>query len=120
MALTQLAIVNAAPKDKPYKLADGDGLHLLIQPNGSKLWRLRYRFNGQENMMSLGAFPSTSLANARTNVSESRSLLASGMNPSVKRKLDKIAAAIAPGTHSAMSQPSIWLIWKPTAPPQQP
>jgi integrase len=95
MPLTQFAIVNAAPKDKPYKLADGGGLHLLVQPNGSKLWRLRYRFNGQENMLALGTFPSTSLANARTKREEARSLLASGMNPSVKRKLDKIAAATA-------------------------
>ena len=95
MPLTQFAIVNAAPKDKPYKLADGGGLHLLIQPNGSKLWRLRYRFSGQENMLAFGTFPSTSLANARTKREEARSLLASGMNPSVKRKLDKIAAATA-------------------------
>jgi integrase len=95
MPLTQFAIVNAAPKDKPYKLADGGGLHLLIQPNGSKLWRLRYRFNSQENMLAFGTFPSTSLANARTKRNEARSLLASGMNPSVKRKLDKIAAATA-------------------------
>jgi integrase len=95
MPLTQFAIVNAAPKDKPYKLADGGGLHLLIRPNGSKLWRLRYRFNGQENMLALGQFPSTSLASARTKREEARSLLASGMNPSVKRKLDKIASATA-------------------------
>jgi integrase len=95
MPLTQFAVVNAAPNDKPYKLADGGGLHLLVQPNGSKLWRLRYRFNGQENMLAFGTFPSTSLANARTKRDEARSLLASGMNPSVKRKLDKIAAATA-------------------------
>jgi integrase len=95
MPLTQFAIVNAAPKDKPYKLADGGGLHLLVQPNGSKLWRLRYRFNGQENMLAFGTFPATSLANARAKREEARSLLASGMNPSVKRKLDKIAAATA-------------------------
>jgi integrase len=95
MPLTQFAIVNAAPKDKPYKLADGGGLYLLIQSNGSKLWRLRYRFNGQENMLAFGTFPSTSLASARTKREEARSLLASGMNPSVKRKLDKIAAATA-------------------------
>jgi len=95
MPLTQFAIVNAAPKDKPYKLADGGGLHLLVRPNGSKLWRLRYRFNGQENMLALGQFPSISLAGARAKREEARSLLASGMNPSVKRKLDKIAAATA-------------------------
>jgi hypothetical protein len=95
MPLTRFAIVNAAPRDKPYKLADGGGLHLRVQPNGSKLWRLRYRFNGQENMLAFGTFPSISLANAKTKRDEARGLLASGMNPSVKRKLDKIAAATA-------------------------
>src|SRR3984957_14715861 len=95
MSLTQFAIVRALPKEKPYKLADGGGLHLLVRPNGSKLWRLRYRFNGQENMLALGQFPSISLATARAKREEARSLLASGMNPSVKRKLDKIAAATA-------------------------
>jgi hypothetical protein len=80
------------PKDKQYKLADGGGLHLLVQPNGSKLWRLRYRFNGQENMLAFGMFPSTTIAKARAKRDEARALLASGMNPSVKRKLDKIAS----------------------------
>src|SRR3984957_1924010 len=95
MSLTQFAIVRALPKEKPYKLADGGGLHLLVRPNGSKLWRLRYRFNGQENMLAFGMFPSISLATARAKREEARALLASGMNPSVKRKLDKIAAATA-------------------------
>src|SRR5947209_13693 len=54
MALNALAIRNAAPKERPYKLADGDGLHLLVNPNGSKLWRFRYQFGGKEKMVSLG------------------------------------------------------------------
>ena len=65
MPLTQLAILKAVAKDKPLKLSDGGGLHLLVQPNGSKLWRFRYRFVGRENMVALGAFPTTSLADAR-------------------------------------------------------
>lgn len=95
MPLTHFAITNAAAKDKPYKLTDGDGLHLLVRPNGSKLWRMRYRFNGQENMLSFGSFPIISIVNARAKRDETRALLASGMNPSVKRKLDKIAATTA-------------------------
>jgi hypothetical protein len=95
MPLTQFAVTNAAAKDKPYKLTDGDGLHLLIRPNGSKLWRMRYRFNGQENMLAFGMFPATTIAKARAKRDEARALLASGMNPSVKRKLDKIASVTA-------------------------
>lgn len=95
MPLTQFAITNAKPAEKDYKLADGAGLHLLVRQNGSKLWRFRYEFCGRENMLTFGPFPLTSLASARTKRDEARALLASGMNPSVKRKLDKIAAATA-------------------------
>jgi len=91
----QFAVTSAAAKDKPYKLTDGDGLHLLVRPNGSKLWRMRYRFNGQENTLAFGMFPATTIAKARAKRDEARALLASGMNPSVKRKLDKIASITA-------------------------
>jgi integrase len=93
MSLTQLAIVNAKATDKPLMLSDGFGLHLLVQPNGSKLWRFRYRFGGRANMLTFGAFPTVSLASARSRRDDARKLLASGTDPSVKRKLDKIAAA---------------------------
>jgi hypothetical protein len=52
--LTELAIKSAAARDKPYKLADGGGLVLLINPTGAKWWRLRYHFQGREQMLSLG------------------------------------------------------------------
>ncbi len=93
MSLSHFAILKAAKSAKPYKLSDGDGLHLLVQPNGSKLWRFRYRFAGRENMLTFGAFPETSLADARLKREEARKLIAAGSDPSVKRKLDKIAAA---------------------------
>ena len=93
MSLTQLAIVNARATDKPLMLSDGFGLHLLVQPNGSKLWRFRYRFGGRANMLTFGAFPTVSLATARSKREDARKLLANGTDPSVKRKLDRIAAA---------------------------
>jgi integrase len=93
MALTQTSIVKTVAKDKPLKLSDGGGLHLLVQPSGSKLWRFRYRFGGKENMLSLGSFPIITLAAARSKRDEAKKLLAGGTDPSVKRKLDKIAAA---------------------------
>lgn len=58
--LTALAIENAKPKQKSYKLSDGNGLHLLVEPTGSKLWRFRYQFGGKEKMISLGSFPEVS------------------------------------------------------------
>jgi hypothetical protein len=60
MVLTQFSITKAKPKKKPYKLSDGGGLHLLIQPGGSRLWRFRYRFGGRENMLALGSYPEIS------------------------------------------------------------
>ena len=95
MALTQFAIVKAVAKDKPLKLSDGEGLHLLVTPAGNKLWRFRYRFAGRENMLALGSFPAVSLATARSKRDEARRLLAEGKDPAVKRKLDKIAADTA-------------------------
>jgi integrase len=95
MPLTQFAIVNSAATDKPLMLSDGFGLHLLVQPNGSKLWRFRYRFGGRANMLTFGSFPTVSLATARSKREDARKLLAAGTDPSVKRKLDKITAATA-------------------------
>ena len=95
MALSQLAILNAKRKDKPYLLLDGEGLHLQIYTSGSKLWRLRYRFGGKANMMSLGAFPAVSLKEARDKRGEIKKQIAAGINPSLRRKLDKISASSA-------------------------
>src|ERR1700720_352365 len=95
MSLSNFAIAKARAKEKPIKLSDGDGLHLLVKPGGSKLWRFRYRFGGRENMLALGAYPAVSLADARSKREQARRLLADGKDPSVKKKLDKIAAATA-------------------------
>jgi len=63
MKLTDTACKNAKPKEKGYKLADGGGMFLHIMPHGSKLWRLKYRHMGKENLLSLGSYPQTSLGN---------------------------------------------------------
>lgn len=63
--LTTLQITNAKPQEKPYRPADGDGLSLLIYPNGSKLWQLRCRISGKANIASRGKFPFVSFKEAR-------------------------------------------------------
>lgn len=80
MPLTDSAIKTAKPQDKPYKLADGLGLYLLINPNGSRLWRIKYRVEGKEKTLSLGAYPDLSLVKARQRRTEARELLADGMD----------------------------------------
>lgn len=95
MSLSDAAVRAAKPREKPYKLTDSSGLHLLVRPNGSKLWRLKYRFVGREKLLSFGAYPVISLADARKRRDDAKRLLADGTDPSVKKKHDKIAAATA-------------------------
>ncbi|MCD2529349.1 tyrosine-type recombinase/integrase [Providencia huaxiensis] len=86
MALSDTKVRSAKSEDKAYKLTDGNGLFLLVHPNGSKYWRFRYRFGGKEKMLAFGVYPDVSLANAREKRDEARKLVASGIDPSEKRK----------------------------------
>src|SRR5687767_225167 len=95
MALTLFSIQNAKPRGKSYTLTDGNGLHLLVNANGKKLWRLRYRFGGKQNMLGLGAFPEVSLASARNKRDDARKLIAHDVDPSLHRKTEKVARARA-------------------------
>ncbi|PIZ30186.1 MAG: integrase, partial [Alphaproteobacteria bacterium CG_4_10_14_0_8_um_filter_53_9] len=91
MPLTNTAIQAAKPKDKPYKLTDGEGLYLLVTPAGGKLWNLKYRYFGTEKKLSLGAFPAVSLADARERKLEARKLLAADIDPGETKKEKKAA-----------------------------
>jgi integrase len=91
MALKDVAVRNAKSTGKPRKLSDGGGLHVLIQPTGSKLWRLAYRFAGKQKTLALGAYPIVSLEEARRRRDEAKTLLARSIDPSVQRKADKQA-----------------------------
>ncbi|WP_417818728.1 tyrosine-type recombinase/integrase [Tritonibacter scottomollicae] len=74
------------PKEKPYKQADFDGLFLLVNPGGSKLWRFKYRWMGKEKLLSFGKYPALSLKQARDQRDDARKLLAEGKDPSFERK----------------------------------
>ena len=65
MPLTDIAVRNAKPSDKAQKLSDGGGLYLMVHPNGSKYWRLKYRFLSKEKVLAIGIYPHISLADAR-------------------------------------------------------
>ncbi len=87
MPLTNTAIQNAKAKDKSYKLTDGDGMFLLIHPNGSKYWRLKYRLNGKEKTFAIGTYPEITLASARERRAAARKLIAEGHDPvEIKRE----------------------------------
>ncbi|TCP10898.1 integrase [Crenobacter luteus] len=97
MPLTDSAIKNAKPREdgKPDKLADGLGLFLWVMGNGSKYWRMAYRFAGKQKTLALGVYPETSLKEARARRDDARKLLAEGIDPCEKKKADKIAAKVA-------------------------
>ena len=91
MPLKDVSVRNAKAGPRPRKLSDGGGLHVLIQPTGSKLWRLAYRFAGKQKTLALGAYPTVSLEEARRHRDEAKKLLARSIDPSVQRKADRHA-----------------------------
>jgi integrase len=94
MALTDTAIRNAKPKEKPYKVTDAQGLYLLVNPRGSKLWRVKYRMDGVERKLALGSYPEITLAEARAARDAARRQLAHAVDPNVAKRQARIEASI--------------------------
>lgn len=93
MALTDIAIRKAKPREKQYKLADEKGLFLLVHPNGSKYWRFKYYFGGKpKGPLALGVYPDVSLAEARDKRDEARKMLSKGTDPGLVKKLLKYSS----------------------------
>jgi integrase len=86
LALSDVAIRKAKAISKPFKLSDGGGLFIWVQPSGSKWWRYRYRFGGKQKLLALGSYPEVGLAEAREKHLAARKLLASGKDPSQAKK----------------------------------
>lgn len=93
MSITDTAIRNAKPGDKPIKISDGGGLYLLLNTNGSKWWRLDYRFDGKRKTLSMGVYPGVGLKDARERRDAARKLLAQGVDPGENRKAVKATKA---------------------------
>ena len=102
MPLRDTNVRNAKPGPRPRKLSDGGGLHVLIRPSGSKLWRLAYRFAGKQKTLALGVYPAVSLEEARRQRDEAKKLLVRSIDPSVQRKTDKHAGK--EGTFRAVAE----------------
>lgn len=93
--LAPVAVANAKPKERPYKLADGGGLYLEVMPNGSRYWRMKYRHSGKEKRIAFGVFPEVSLAEARKRREEARLQLREGKDPVEQRREIRTAQAQA-------------------------
>lgn len=94
MKLTVKQIDSSKPKEKDYKLSDGDGLYLLVKTNGGKYWRLKYRIDGKEKLLAIGIYPTVTLADARRKRDDAKRLLADGIDPNQQRKEQKQASKI--------------------------
>ncbi|PLX94056.1 MAG: integrase [Desulfuromonas sp.] len=104
MPLTDIKVRNAKPKDKDYKLFDGDGLFLLVNKRGGKYWRLKYRFEGKEKTLALGVYPDVPLRGhfleegdkeswidgARDLCAKARKQIAAGIDPGALKKAKKV------------------------------
>lgn len=88
-----MAIKKAKPREKVYSLGDGNGLSLIVEPNGSKGWRFRYQFNGKSKMISLGIYPVITLNEAREKRDDARRLVANGTDPAEARKEERNKAS---------------------------
>lgn len=97
MPLTDLQVRNAKPRSKPYKMGDSQGLFLLVQPTGGRLWRLKYRFAGKEKKLALGTYPDVSLSDARKGRDNARELIAEGKDPSLEKQRRKTRARVDAG-----------------------
>jgi integrase len=96
--LTDLTIRRSKPKSKPYKLFHEKGLYLLINPNGSKYWRIKYRFSGKEKTLALGVYPEVTLSEATDQLANARTLIRNGSDPSLEKKREKLQQRISSDT----------------------
>ena len=105
MPLTDVAIRNAKPREKAYKLTDGNGMFLHVQPTGSRYWRMKYSFAGKEKLLALGVYPEISLAEAREKRADARKQILDGRDPSlVKRKTKQLAVQNAASTLDTLAR----------------
>ncbi|GAB3630264.1 integrase [Pandoraea terrae] len=92
MALTDVQVRAAAPREKQYRLADSGGMYLEVRPNGGRYWRLKYRFGGKEKALTIGAYPGVSLKDARAKRDAAKKQLADGIDPSMMKQATKRTA----------------------------
>lgn len=89
MALSDAAVRNLKPREMPYKVSDFNGLFVRVKPTGSRLWQFKYRLNGKEKLLSIGPYPETSLADARSKRDAARMMVAKGIDPSEVKQEQK-------------------------------
>ena len=101
MPLTATQVKQSRSKDKAYKLSDGGGLYLLVNPNGSRYWRYKYRYGGKEKVLALGVYPEVSLKKARQKHQTARETLAQGSDLMICNEKDIAVVCLTNGGNAA-------------------
>lgn len=107
-ALSDAAVISLKPREKPYEVADFDGLFELVKPNGARLWQFKYRLGGKEKLLPIGPYPQVGLAQARTRRDAARSIVANGIDPSQVKQEQKRPKQGQEKLRFAASPVSIW------------
>jgi integrase len=112
-SLSDIKCKTAKATDKPVKLFDGEGLFLYVKTNGSKVWRLKYRFGGKEKLMTLGSYPAVPLSDARELKNQARNKIAHGVDPLEYKKdfANKEKLAVIDSQNTFKSVSLNWLEW---------
>ncbi|MEP7209847.1 MAG: integrase arm-type DNA-binding domain-containing protein, partial [Alphaproteobacteria bacterium] len=97
MSMSDAKARSLKPRARPYKTSDGEGLHMLVKPNGARLWRFSYRFGGKQKALALGSYPDVSIRDARRKRDDARDQIKDGNDPSASRRLEKIRERVAAG-----------------------
>ncbi len=95
MPLSDIKVRNAKPTDKQFKITDGEGMYLLVHPNGGKYWRLKYKFAGKEKILALGTYPTVSLLEARDKRFIAKKQIAEGIDPSQEKREQKLQRIVS-------------------------
>lgn len=95
MPLTDDAIEAVKPRERPFKVADGGSLYLLVSPSGGKLWRFNFRIDGKRKTLALGKFPGMSVATARERAKNARDMLAEGIDPAEAKRQARLGRVAA-------------------------
>ncbi|WDF72311.1 tyrosine-type recombinase/integrase [Novosphingobium sp. KACC 22771] len=106
--LTAASVSRAKPKEKPYKLSDRDGLYLLVEPTGGRVWRMNYRIHDKQKTITFGRWPELMLGEARERLLDARRLLGRGVDPVEHAKLEKVAQSLA-ASHTFEAVAGEWL-----------
>lgn len=97
MPLTDTTVRHAVAREKPYKMADAQGLYIQVMPTGTKHWKMKYRFEGREKKLSFGEYPRVSLRAARDERDQARNMLTKGIDPAYEKKRNKLRTHAAAG-----------------------